>query len=176
VTFAEGGSDEGDILVGADGAGSAVRKQLLPHATARDVGLRCIYGRMAVTEATGPLIPEDFRRGFCWVADQNGYGAGFAPVRFRSGPSPDYLMITLVATPAPTPRCRMPRCWPANCFPRKGRSSTRWPPMSGSCCRAASPRSKTRSRWLAGCSPKPASRDRWGRLCLQTEAGRRRPP
>jgi signal transduction histidine kinase len=48
----------------------------------------------------GYQTTDSFRRGFCWVADQNGYGAGFAPVRFRSGPSPDYLMITLVATPA----------------------------------------------------------------------------
>jgi 2-polyprenyl-6-methoxyphenol hydroxylase-like FAD-dependent oxidoreductase len=101
VNFAEGGSDEGDLLVGADGVGSAIRRQLLPHAATRDVGLRCIYGRMTITETTDTLIPEDFNRGFCWVADERGYGAGFATVRFRSRPdgAPDYLMITLVATP-----------------------------------------------------------------------------
>ena len=100
VEFAEGGSDEGDLLVGADGVGSAVRRQLLPHATARDVGLRCIYGRMTIDETTAALIPEDFNRGFCWVADQHGFGAGFATVRFRSRPegASDYLMTTLVAT------------------------------------------------------------------------------
>ena len=100
VRFAEGGSDEGDLLVGADGVGSAVRRQLLPHATVRDVGLRCVYGRMTIAETTDALIPEDFNRGFCWVADENGYGAGFATVRFRSRPegAPDYLMTTLVAT------------------------------------------------------------------------------
>jgi 2-polyprenyl-6-methoxyphenol hydroxylase-like FAD-dependent oxidoreductase len=100
VDFAEGGSDEGDLLVGADGAGSAVRRQLLPHATARDVGLRCIYGRMTITDTTDTLVPEDFNRGFCWVADENGYGAGFAAMRFRSRPegASDYLMTTLVAT------------------------------------------------------------------------------
>jgi 2-polyprenyl-6-methoxyphenol hydroxylase-like FAD-dependent oxidoreductase len=100
VEFAEGGGEEGDLLVGADGAGSAVRRQLLPNATVRDLGVRCIYGRMTITESTGALIPDDFNRGFCWVADENGYGAGFATVRFRPGPegAPDYLMITLVAT------------------------------------------------------------------------------
>jgi 2-polyprenyl-6-methoxyphenol hydroxylase-like FAD-dependent oxidoreductase len=99
VRFAEGGSDEGDLLVGADGSGSAVRAQLLPHATVRDLGLRCLYGRMPIDETTDPLIPEDFNRGFCWVAGDNGYGAGFAPVRFRSpsGEARDYLMTTLVA-------------------------------------------------------------------------------
>ena len=100
VEFAEGGTDEGDLLVGADGAGSAVRRQLLPEANVRDLGLRCVYGRMPIDETTGPLIPDDFNRGFCWVAGQNGYGAGFAPVRFRSRPdgAADYLMTVLVAT------------------------------------------------------------------------------
>ncbi|MEH1165292.1 NAD(P)/FAD-dependent oxidoreductase [Micromonospora sp. CPCC 205539] len=101
VEFLDGGSDEGDLLVGADGVRSAVRRQLLPHATTRDVGLRCIYGRMTINETTDALIPDDFDRGFCWVADDKGYGAGFATVRFRSRPdgASDYLMTTLVATP-----------------------------------------------------------------------------
>jgi 2-polyprenyl-6-methoxyphenol hydroxylase-like FAD-dependent oxidoreductase len=100
VEFADGGSDEGDLLIGADGVGSAVRRQLLPHATVRDVELRCIYGRMPIDAGTESLVPEDFHRGFCWVADDDGYGAGFAPVRFRSRPpgASDYLMTTLVAT------------------------------------------------------------------------------
>jgi 2-polyprenyl-6-methoxyphenol hydroxylase-like FAD-dependent oxidoreductase len=100
VEFAEGGGDEGDVLVAADGSGSAVRRQLLPHATVRDIGLRCVYGRMPIDETTGPLVPQDFNRGFCWVAGENGYGAGFAPMRFRDRPegASDYLMTTLVAT------------------------------------------------------------------------------
>jgi 2-polyprenyl-6-methoxyphenol hydroxylase-like FAD-dependent oxidoreductase len=101
VEFAEGGSDEGDLLVGADGIGSAVRRHLLPHATVDDLGVRCIYGRMSLTEATDALLPKDFDRGFSWVADRTGYGAGFAPVRFRERPegASDYLMTVLTATP-----------------------------------------------------------------------------
>ncbi|MEV0390122.1 FAD-dependent monooxygenase [Nonomuraea sp. NPDC050643] len=101
VAFADGGHDEGDVLVGADGVGSAVRRGLLPHATVRDLGLRCVYGRMALTESTEALVPEVLRRGFSWLSDDTGCGAGFAPVRFRSRPQdvPDYLMITLLATP-----------------------------------------------------------------------------
>jgi 2-polyprenyl-6-methoxyphenol hydroxylase-like FAD-dependent oxidoreductase len=101
LQFAEGGTDEGDLLVGADGVGSAVRRQLLPHATVKDLGVRCIYGRMTITQTANALIPDAFNRGFSWVADEHGCGAGFAPVRFRSpveGAS-DYLMTTLVATP-----------------------------------------------------------------------------
>jgi 2-polyprenyl-6-methoxyphenol hydroxylase-like FAD-dependent oxidoreductase len=102
VRFAEGGSDEGDLVVGADGVGSAVRRQLLPHATVRDLGVRCLYGRMPLTPATDPLVPAAFDRGFSWVADRTGYGAGFAPVRFRTPPkngASDYLMTVLTATP-----------------------------------------------------------------------------
>jgi 2-polyprenyl-6-methoxyphenol hydroxylase-like FAD-dependent oxidoreductase len=84
LQFAERGTDEGDLLVGADGVGSAVRRQVLPHATVKDLGMRCIYGRMTITQTTNALIPDAFNRGFSWVADEHGCGAGFAPVRFRS--------------------------------------------------------------------------------------------
>ncbi|MEU1545743.1 NAD(P)/FAD-dependent oxidoreductase [Nocardia sp. NPDC005745] len=101
VEFAEGGVDEGDLLVGADGIGSAVRRQLLPQAGVKDLGIRCVYGRMTLTEATEALLPEVLEHGFNWVADETGCGAGFAPVRFRSRPdgAADYLMVTLLATP-----------------------------------------------------------------------------
>ncbi|WIM93294.1 NAD(P)/FAD-dependent oxidoreductase [Actinoplanes oblitus] len=87
------GFDEGDLLVGADGVGSAVRRRLLPGVAPRDLGIRCVYGRMPLP---GAPLPPDFERGFCWVADRKGFGAGFAPMRFRDG-RPGYLMIALVA-------------------------------------------------------------------------------
>jgi 2-polyprenyl-6-methoxyphenol hydroxylase-like FAD-dependent oxidoreductase len=101
VRLADGGTDSGDLLVGADGYHSAIRRQLLPQATVRDLGLRCVYGRMVLDGTTDALVPADFDRGFCWVAGDNGFGAGFAPVRFRTRPdesTTDYLMITLVGS------------------------------------------------------------------------------
>ncbi|WP_436533346.1 FAD-dependent oxidoreductase [Actinoplanes sp. HUAS TT8] len=98
IEFAEGGTDEGDLLVGADGVGSAVRGQLIPGFGPRDLGLRCIYGRMPIDAGTEPLIPAEFDRGFSWVAGDNGIGVGFAPVRYRHRPG-GYLMIALVTTP-----------------------------------------------------------------------------
>ncbi|MEU4562902.1 NAD(P)/FAD-dependent oxidoreductase [Actinoplanes sp. NPDC023936] len=99
VEFAGGGGEEGDVLVGADGAGSAVRRRLLPHAALRDVGLRCLYGRMTIDDTTAALVPDDFARGFCWVGGDRGEGAGFAPVFFRERPAGarDYLMVAFVA-------------------------------------------------------------------------------
>lgn len=112
--FADGSEAEADLLVGADGVGSPVRRQLLPDAEIRDLGLRCIYGQMPITEATESLIPAAFHRGFVWVADDDGGGVGFAPLRFRSRPdlvgelAEDYLMVTML-TNAPEVRHRRRR-------------------------------------------------------------------
>ena len=97
VEFAEGGGDEGDLLIGADGVGSAIRRRLLPDVVVNDFGLRCIYGRMTLTEL---LTPDEFERGLCWVAGGSTCGAGFGTVRFRthSDQRQDYLMVTLIAT------------------------------------------------------------------------------
>jgi 2-polyprenyl-6-methoxyphenol hydroxylase-like FAD-dependent oxidoreductase len=53
--FADGGVETGDLLVGADGTNSAVRRQLLPHAALDDLG-RFIYGR---TPLPAPWLPEE---------------------------------------------------------------------------------------------------------------------
>jgi 2-polyprenyl-6-methoxyphenol hydroxylase-like FAD-dependent oxidoreductase len=109
VEFTDGSTDEGDLLVGADGIGSVVRKQLAPHAKVRDLGLHCLYGRAPITD----VVPEVLRHGFNWVSDDKGLGAGFAPVRFRSGDTPDYLMVTLLG--------------PEECLGRMGRMAE-WHP------------------------------------------------
>ncbi|WP_405490549.1 FAD-dependent oxidoreductase [Nocardia sp. NBC_00511] len=100
IEFAEGGGDEGDLLIGADGVGSPVRRRLLPQAEVRDLGLRCLYGRMPLTAQTTTLLPADFDRGFIWVAGESGSGVGFAPQRFRDRPvgAVDYLMVAYAAT------------------------------------------------------------------------------
>jgi 2-polyprenyl-6-methoxyphenol hydroxylase-like FAD-dependent oxidoreductase len=55
--FADGRVAIGDVLVGADGVGSAVRRSLLPDAVVEDAGLRLIYGKIPLDDATAAQVP-----------------------------------------------------------------------------------------------------------------------
>ncbi|XVQ84019.1 FAD-dependent oxidoreductase [Microbispora siamensis] len=59
--FSDGSSVTGDVLVGADGIGSRVRGQLLPHARIKDLGTRCVYGRTLLDERMAGLLPPRMR-------------------------------------------------------------------------------------------------------------------
>jgi 2-polyprenyl-6-methoxyphenol hydroxylase-like FAD-dependent oxidoreductase len=98
VRFADGGQADADLLVGADGVGSAVRRQFLPAATADDTGTRCVYGR---TPLAGLALPPFMTRGFTAVAGGR-IGMAVGVVRFRQppqnlglSPAGDYLMWAL---------------------------------------------------------------------------------
>ena len=94
--FTGGQHADADVLVGADGVHSAVRRQYLPDAEPADSGGWCIYGKT-------PLGPEDplpavLADGFTAVVGGR-IGMAIGPVRFREPPqafglSPvqDYLM------------------------------------------------------------------------------------
>jgi 2-polyprenyl-6-methoxyphenol hydroxylase-like FAD-dependent oxidoreductase len=65
--FADGTSATGDVLVAADGANSAVRRQYLPHATVKDAGIIAVGGKVPITAATKPLLPPNCFQGLSLV-------------------------------------------------------------------------------------------------------------
>ncbi|HEY3649854.1 MAG TPA: FAD-dependent monooxygenase [Streptosporangiaceae bacterium] len=98
--FADGRQAEADLLVGADGVGSAVRRQYLPAAAPADTGKRCVYGTIPLGPGEADRLPSALRDGFTAViGGQVGMTTGV--VRFRQrpeqaapwlSPAGDYLM------------------------------------------------------------------------------------
>jgi 2-polyprenyl-6-methoxyphenol hydroxylase-like FAD-dependent oxidoreductase len=98
--FADGRQAEADLLVGADGVGSAVRRQYLPAAAPADTGKRCVYGTIPLGPGEADRLPSALRDGFTAViGGQVGMATGV--VRFRQrpeqaapwlSPARDYLM------------------------------------------------------------------------------------
>ena len=116
--FAGGGSAAGDVLVAADGVGSRVRQQLLPHAAVVDTGVRCVYGRTPLTAESWRLVPDPVRLGFTAVIGRRREGMALGLMEFRRRPEQvaedlwpglrlrpqaDYLMWALTAPGARYP-------------------------------------------------------------------------
>jgi len=57
IIFGEGVTVECDVLVGADGAGSKIRKQLLPDSTRDSLGVTVLYFKMPFTPETEAMLP-----------------------------------------------------------------------------------------------------------------------
>jgi salicylate hydroxylase len=57
LTFKDKDAEECDILVGADGAGSKVRKQLLPESKRDTLGITVLYFKMPLTRETELMMP-----------------------------------------------------------------------------------------------------------------------
>ncbi|WP_433518033.1 FAD-dependent oxidoreductase [Nonomuraea sp. CA-143628] len=84
--FADGTSAVGDLLVGADGVGSRVRGQYLPHLEIRDLGTRCVYGRTRLDDRVAELLPPRLADGFMSVRSRRA-GMALGLVRLREDPA-----------------------------------------------------------------------------------------
>ncbi|WP_327145998.1 FAD-dependent oxidoreductase [Nocardia sp. NBC_01327] len=80
--FADGRIVAGDLLVGADGVNSAVRRKLLPEAEIEDAGLRLIYGKIPLPDPAAHAVPDwVFESIFTVVKGAGGTHMGVGPVR-----------------------------------------------------------------------------------------------
>jgi 2-polyprenyl-6-methoxyphenol hydroxylase-like FAD-dependent oxidoreductase len=84
--FADGTSAVGDVLVGADGVGSRMRKQFLPYAEMIDTGLRWLGGKTPLTNELRTLLPPQLAETFGMVPGV-GQSMLFGLVTFRQDPN-----------------------------------------------------------------------------------------
>jgi len=80
--FADGTTAEADLVVGADGANSRVRRQFLPHAQRVDTGILTVAGKFPLTDETRALVPSRLTEGPNMVLPKRGSGFFTAPHEF----------------------------------------------------------------------------------------------
>ncbi|MEH0581912.1 NAD(P)/FAD-dependent oxidoreductase [Streptomyces sp. B21-108] len=85
--FADGAEDTADVLVAADGAGSRIRGQYLPHARVRDTGDRALYGKTPLTDEIRGRLPEMLWDGFAAVVGSRDLGMAVGLVQFQEPPA-----------------------------------------------------------------------------------------
>ncbi|WP_433337535.1 FAD-dependent oxidoreductase [Spirillospora sp. CA-294931] len=85
--FADGRTARGTLLVAADGIGSRIRAQRLPHARVVDSGARLIYGRVPLTPRLRAELPRAMFSVFNSVVGPGQRFLGIAPVEYRERPS-----------------------------------------------------------------------------------------
>jgi salicylate hydroxylase len=114
--FADGSSATADLLVGADGGASRVRRQYLPHAERIDTGVTGIQGKVWLTDQIRALLPPRLSQGPAMIPGPGGHGMFLAVHEFQpipaeltafagpeAGARRDYIMWGLITRRAKLP-------------------------------------------------------------------------
>ena len=83
VSFEDGTQAIGDVLVGADGAGSRLRKQRLPQARMEETGILSIGGKAPLTPESKALISNKVFNGISLIMAPKGFGAILHVMEFK---------------------------------------------------------------------------------------------
>jgi 2-polyprenyl-6-methoxyphenol hydroxylase-like FAD-dependent oxidoreductase len=83
--FEDATSASADVLIGADGAGSRVRKQRLPHAHHQDTGIVSIGGKLPMTPQSRALLCDKMFYGMSMILAPKGFGAIIHSIEFSPG-------------------------------------------------------------------------------------------
>jgi 2-polyprenyl-6-methoxyphenol hydroxylase-like FAD-dependent oxidoreductase len=102
VTFDDGTTATGDVLVGADGIRSAVRQQRAPQAQTMDAGVQAVYGRVAWDKAAGLVPPDTLEDIFTIGSDVRQVFLGLGAVRFPERPDEAARRLAPQASLTPT--------------------------------------------------------------------------
>jgi 2-polyprenyl-6-methoxyphenol hydroxylase-like FAD-dependent oxidoreductase len=86
AVFADGGTETADVLVGADGGNSRVRRQYLPHAARVETGVTGIQGKVWLTGDRRADLPARLPDGPAAVFGPGGYGMFLAIHEFPPVP------------------------------------------------------------------------------------------
>jgi 2-polyprenyl-6-methoxyphenol hydroxylase-like FAD-dependent oxidoreductase len=81
--FEDGTQHTGDVLIGADGAGSRVRKQRLPHACHEETGILSIGGKLRMTPESKALLSDKMFLGMSMIMAPKGIGAIIHSLEFQ---------------------------------------------------------------------------------------------
>jgi salicylate hydroxylase len=77
--FADGSTAEADVVVAADGGGSRLRRQYLPHAERIDTGVQAVAGKLTLNAETRAWLPERLADGPNLLMPPKGLGMFLAP-------------------------------------------------------------------------------------------------
>jgi 2-polyprenyl-6-methoxyphenol hydroxylase-like FAD-dependent oxidoreductase len=83
VSFEDGTQWRGDVLIGADGSGSRLRRQRLPDARQEETGILSLGGKVPMTEESRALLSEKMFYGMSMIMAPKGVGAIIHSLEFR---------------------------------------------------------------------------------------------